>query len=78
VHYDEVSTAPDWYVSRGAFDAILFSHLLGSMASTVNSMATPTPQPSSWSGSGGGSFSGGSFGGGFSGGGGGGGGGGGR
>ncbi|WP_349899408.1 DUF2207 domain-containing protein [Parafrigoribacterium soli] len=78
VHYDEVSTAPDWYVSRGAFDALVFSQLLGSMSSSVHSMATPTPQPSSWSGSGGGSFSGGSFGGGFSGGGGGGGGGGGR
>ncbi len=72
-------SAPDWFVSTGAFDATVFSHALGSISSTPIARATVrSSSGSSWSGSSGGSFSGGSFGGGFSGGGGGGGGGGGR
>lgn len=72
-------TAPDWFVSTGSFDATVFSHALGSIATTTIARQTVrSSSGSSWSGSGGGSFSGGSSGGGFSGGGGGGGGGGGR
>lgn len=74
----ETTATPDWFVTSGTFDAVLFSRALGGLAASVTTSSTPTPTTSSWSGSGGGSFSGGSFGGGFSGGGGGGGGGGGR
>jgi Predicted membrane protein (DUF2207). len=77
VYYESDGT-PDWFVTSGTFNAVLFSQALGGLASSVTTSSTPTPTTSSWSGSGGGSFSGGSFGGGFSGGGGGGGGGGGR
>ncbi|MBB5632581.1 putative membrane protein YgcG [Cryobacterium mesophilum] len=71
--------APDWFVSSGGFDAVMFSNALSTLSSTSVARSTPTASSgSSWSGSSGGSFSGGSFGGGFSGGGGGGGGGGGR
>jgi uncharacterized membrane protein YgcG len=79
VYYEQEASSPDWYVSNGAFNSLVFAQALGGLATSVTTTATPTPPPSSsWSGSGGGSFSGGSFGGGFSGGGGGGGGGGGR
>lgn len=79
VYYEQEASSPDWYVSNGAFNSLVFAQTLGGLATSVTTTATPTPPPSSsWSGSGGGSFSGGSFGGGFSGGGGGGGGGGGR
>jgi uncharacterized membrane protein YgcG len=79
VYYEQEASSPDWYVSNGVFNSLVFAQSFGRLASSVTTTATPTPPPSSsWSGSGGGSFSGGSFGGGFSGGGGGGGGGGGR
>lgn len=71
--------APDWFVSTGGFDAMMFANALSTISNTSVARSTPTTSSgSSWSGSSGGSFSGGSFGGGFSGGGGGGGGGGGR
>jgi uncharacterized membrane protein YgcG len=78
VYYEEGVASPDWYVSSSTFNSILFAQTLAGLNSSVTTTATPIPVSSSWSGSGGGSFSGGSFGGGFSGGGGGGGGGGGR
>ncbi|TFB54695.1 DUF2207 family protein [Cryobacterium tagatosivorans] len=78
VYYEQGAAQPDWFVSQSSFNAALFATSLHGLAGAVQASETPTPAPSTWSGSGGGSFSGGSSGGGFSGGGGGGGGGGGR
>lgn len=78
VYYDQTTTTPDWFLTQNAFSGVYLASALGGMVNSVHTTETPTPPPSTWSGSGGGSFSGGSFGGGFSGGGGGGGGGGGR
>ncbi|TFD88510.1 DUF2207 domain-containing protein [Cryobacterium lactosi] len=78
VYYEQDATAPGWFVSQNAFSGIYLASALNGIVNSVHTTETPTPPPSTWSGSGGGSFSGGSFGGGFSGGGGGGGGGGGR
>lgn len=78
VYYEQDATPPGWFVSQNAFSGIYLASALNGIVNSVHTTETPTPPPSTWSGSGGGSFSGGSFGGGFSGGGGGGGGGGGR
>ena len=78
VYYEQDAAAPGWFVSQNAFSGIYLASALNGIVNSVHTTETPTPPPSTWSGSGGGSFSGGSFGGGFSGGGGGGGGGGGR
>jgi uncharacterized membrane protein YgcG len=80
VRYEADATTPDWFVSNGVFNALIFSQVLGGFSSSVSTSSTPpvSTSGSSWSDSGGGSSFGGSFGGGFSGGGGGGGGGGGR
>ena len=78
VYYDRATAAPDWFLSQNTFSGIYLASALNGIVDSVHTTETPTPTPSSWSSSGGGSFSGGSFGGGFSGGGGGGGGGGGR
>ncbi len=72
VRVDSLTDKPDWIVSTNGFSPMLFSGAVHGISTAL------VPPVSSWSGSGGGSFSGGSFGGGFSGGGGGGGGGGGR
>ncbi|WP_162942845.1 DUF2207 domain-containing protein [Cryobacterium soli] len=78
VYYEQDAAAPGWFVSHNSFNAIYLASALNGIVNSVHTTETPTPPPSSWTGSSGGSFSGGSFGGGFSGGGGGGGGGGGR
>ena len=78
VYYEQDTTPPGWFVSQNAFSGMYLASALNGIVNSVHTTETPTPPPTSWSGSSGGSFSGGSFGGGFSGGGGGGGGGGGR
>lgn len=78
VYYEQEALQPGWFVSQSPFSGAQLALSLSGMVNSVHTTQTPPPSPSSWSGSGGGSFSGGSFGGGFSGGGGGGGGGGGR
>jgi uncharacterized membrane protein YgcG len=78
VYYEQDALQPAWFVSQSPFSGVQLALSLSGMVNSVHTTQTPPPSPSSWSGSGGGSFSGGSFGGGFSGGGGGGGGGGGR
>jgi uncharacterized membrane protein YgcG len=74
VRVQSLPEQPDWFVGNGGFNAVIFASTMRGFSTAM----TPPASTSSWSGTGGGSFSGGSFGGGFSGGGGGGGGGGGR
>ena len=74
VRVSSLAEQPDWFIGSDGFSAAMFTSTLRGFSTAM----VPPVSASTWSGSGGGSFSGGSFGGGFSGGGGGGGGGGGR